>query len=761
MVQRLIDTVTSSEGFQKASAFLGGTSHVVRNGTATVVTNVQNAGASVDPNKPVKEDTINPIKNSEPYFQSIVKNPLEQYASFTQVWTLACLEPAQFNNPESYRKEGALKNIVLSSAGRFDAERVKTASGSPEFFIDDVEIVSVISPTQNVGNSQAISLNFKVYEPFSMGLFLQSLQTAARLSRYPNYISAPFVLKLEYLGYNDLGQVLSPTNNPYVSPKYFVLQLTRANFTVNEGGSQYEVTAVPYNHQAFNDVTTTVYKDISLESGETGTVAEVLSLGEKSLVAALNQIEQNLVKNGRIRVPDQYDIQFPSEASRFTRAAESSSGNNPASADPNSPKSKSIGGGGIVETTVDLDINPIGAANFGFSQATGGKYPFLKEDEALNEAGVFEKNGLRIDPQNRQFQFSQGQSILKIIERIITSSTHATDAQKPENKIDGFILYYRVDVQTELLEFDDLIGDYAKKITFRIVPYFVHESIFMNPNSVPSGYKELENRVVKNYEYIYTGQNVDVLNFEIKINNLFYVGMNPSPEDQNATDQDLATSGTSPDSANETRTAEGASPGAKFSNIGRPRPLPDPELLKENNSGGSGEKTVAIKVAEAFHRAFITGSSADLVSVDLEILGDPYWLSDSGIGNYFSRPTGVLSQITEDGSMSKDAAEVYVYLTFRTAADINEVTGLYNFPVVGNKSPFSGIYRVVKVESIFASGRFTQRLSCVRMIGQSQDFIDTPTEIVQTLTLNDQNKLAVEIGDEKPKPISVIDDEEG
>src|SRR6056300_1403318 len=63
--------------------------------------------AYTDPNKPL---TIK--KNLE----SVIKNPLEQFASFTPLWTLACLTREQFNDPRNYRNNpDALENIVFSS----------------------------------------------------------------------------------------------------------------------------------------------------------------------------------------------------------------------------------------------------------------------------------------------------------------------------------------------------------------------------------------------------------------------------------------------------------------------------------------------------------------------------------------------------------------------------------------------------------------------------------------------------------------------
>jgi hypothetical protein len=69
---------------------------------------------------------------------SIQLNPLEKFASYSPLWTMACLEPKQYNRPESYRNNPAdLKHIIMSSAGRFDDNRVQTSQGVPEFFINN------------------------------------------------------------------------------------------------------------------------------------------------------------------------------------------------------------------------------------------------------------------------------------------------------------------------------------------------------------------------------------------------------------------------------------------------------------------------------------------------------------------------------------------------------------------------------------------------------------------------------------------------
>jgi hypothetical protein len=106
-----------------------------------------------------------------------------------------------------------------------------------------------------------------------------------------------------------------------------------------------------------------------------------------------------------------------------------------------------------------------------------------------------------------------------------------------------------------------------------------------------------------------------------------------------------------------------------------------------------------------------------MVVVNMEILGDPYWLVDSGIGNHFSAAPAPTSQILDDGTMNYEAGNVFIYITFRTPADVNTLTGLYDFSIAGKESPFGGIYRVNKCENTFSDGNWKQKLKCLRMPG--------------------------------------------
>ena len=688
---------------------------------------------------------------------ALVKNPMEDFASVSVLWTLACLTPEQFNNPSSYRNSPKdLQHVVFSSGGRFDDQRVKTYFGTPEYYINNFQMNCIIGTNEKTGNSNAIKFTFDIYEPHSMGLLLQSMQNAAVKAGYISYLeNTPYVLRMDIQGYDEVGMIIKS-----VKAKFFTLKLVSMKFSVNEGGSNYKVEAIPYNHQGFADAMNTSYNDLKIYGDGKGDVADLLSTSKNSLVAVLNRNEEKLQKEGKIGEPDQYAIQFPKLASDWYSSAGDSKKLSKATVNPLEALKTVISGGATKEQDpATMPMNAIGTASLGFDQSRGGNQVFKRAgDQIDSKTGVVKRDTMTIDPKQRAFQFGQGQSLTAMINQIVLASDYAAKAIDPKNLTpEGYIKWFKLDVQIELLKYDPIVGDYAKKITYRVVPYYVHQSIFSNPSAAPVGYAELMKTVSKEYQYIYTGQNVDVLKFDININNLFYSGTNPKPENEAAQTANQDQGGTAEKKNKTTATGQGQAIESQGAQLGRARPKRDPRLL-EGFKGGSSDKSVEQNVAENFQQAFISGNSADLVTVDLEILGDPYWLVDSGMGNYFAGTAGPTSQITNDGTMNYEAGNVYIYLTFRTPADINETTGLYDFSVAGKESPFGGIYRVNMCENYFQDGFWKQKLKCLRMPGPQGPEANKTTEGNVVSKISKEGSSATELGKEEPPKSSPIAD---
>jgi hypothetical protein len=643
---------------------------------------------------------------------SVESNPLEKFATYNTLFTLAALSADEVNNPFLYRNTGFSEGqVVISSAGRYDELRARTSSGTPEYFINNFQMTQVLTGSPDTGSSTGVNMSFDVYEPYSMGLFLQSLQYASIQAGVTNYLDAPFCIKIEFVGFDDQG-------NSYidVSPKFYTVQLKRSTFSVSEGGSTYKFEAIPMNHAAFSDIANKVYSDVSLVGD---TVKEALVEGERSLVSVLNAFQIKTAGEIPGALPDKYEIHFPNT-----------------SADPIPGVDDEVDGGAVVSigsagsvaaksaknilTQESFTENTIGNASFNFQIDSAGNYVAPKASQVYDEiSGKVDLSKMTVDAKKRTFQYSQNTSITQIITNIIIESDYGKKNLKSENWDNGFIKWFRIDMQVQFLGNDTARNKKAKKLIIRIMPYRVHSSVFANPTSAPVGYPELTDKIVKQYDYIYTGQNNDLIKFDIQINNAFYTAIAPTSDGTGGrtTNRDINSAGNE-DIEKSTIETGTAGPETQFSPTGTPSAKPDPAASKKL-MGGSGNITTATDIATQFHKAFVD-NTVDLISINFDILGDSYWLSDSGVGGYIADadPT---SLSTADGAVNYEAGDSFVYLRFRSPIEPKEDNGDYLF-VDKADSPFSGIYKVIKVEHIVNDGVFKQSLKAIRMPLQASDF---------------------------------------
>jgi len=723
--------------------------------------------------KPKAKDDINDGKSSikQPNnvaggnglnLKSVLRNPMENFASVATLFTLASLTPQQFNNPSTYRyndklfteggsfSQGTVNGtefktksaVVFASAGRYDGQRQSTAYGVPEYYVNSFEMTGYVSATEKTGATNQFGFEFEIYEPYSMGIFLESLQNAALFAGYADYIDSPFLLKMDIKGWSETGEVITS-----IKPKYFVIKITEVKYSVTESGSVYTCSAFPYNNIGFQDTIDTLFYDVSIapRKNKPATVEELLADpgNPKSLVNILNKNEKELVSQKRYAIPDEYVIEFPEKSADWNLNKQKTE-NKRATVNPEKPSNKgprNLPSGSPVERK-SFGTNPIGKSSMGFQSSDGGNFTFSDEDYGYDsESGTVFRERMTINPAGRVFNFKQGQKLTETIVQVILSSKYAKDAVLDPNTLtpEGYIKWFRVDVQIEFLKYDYLIADFARRYTFRVVPFFVHSSVFKNPTSPGLGYAQLESKIVKQYDYIYTGQNTEVLGFDIKINNQFYAGVGATAEQFSSSMQSKDTSGIVEQGPKKIKTPEGtASKTPQF--LGKTKQKRDPALLSFMKSG-VGYEDVERKVAEAFHNAFLR--SGDLIEITMEIMGDTYWLVDSGFGGYFANTVNPTDQITEDGTANYEGTDTYIYINFRTPIDIDDAKGVFKFS--SRVSPFSGIYKVTKVISKFDDGSWKQDVTAFRMAGQSLEFAEN-IKTEKTSNLSKQFD-----GEEQPK----------
>lgn len=654
------------------------------------------------------------------------ENVLEQFASYSPLWTLACLTPGQFNNPYLYRgNPAALQNVVFSSAGRYGGKRVNILEGAPEYFVNNFSMRTQCAGAPSTGLSNMINISFEVYEPYSMGLFLQSLQAAAINAGYPSYNGTPYLLKLEFFGYRDDGSMFNPSE---LLTKYFVITFKDITFSTNEGGSTYKVEAVPGNSLGWVDSVQNMPIPINIAAKDGSvTVADLLAKGDNCLVAALNKHQEELVKGGQQQLADKFSVVFPVDFSDKVGLSDSLEFMNPDLAmffadEGEDNESTEVEAPEMFKDEEFIGDGPIGYSDMGFSPTTGGNYNFNDAGDVVDpKTGVITRDLMTIDPKARTFSFQKGAKIQNVISQVVLSSMYAKDAIKAENIVGGFIKWFRVDVQVQLGELDFKRGERSKKYIYRVMPYYVHHSVFKNPTAKADDTK-LKEIIAKEYNYIYTGKNNDVLKFDIQINNMFKQGM--LPMDPSKSESEVNTDGNAPsdEAGNKSSTGAGGDAG-QLTGTNNASAVPDPKAGKSATKGGYGAKSVEELVVAQMYNAVLNNGKrvgGDLVQIQLEILGDPYWISDAGLGNYVGDSYGdPMDQITPDLSMNYQGADTYLKIIFRTPVEpnlgVDGQGGLYKFQYGGLESPFSGVYKVLYCTSKFQDGHFKQVLECNRM----------------------------------------------
>ena len=702
-------------------------------------------------------------------------NSLRKFASYNNIFTFGAVSKTTYNSPNStYRSKGP--DVTIIKSGGTGNDQVKTslerAAGiTGEYFIEDVDIICLVTPNSKTQQTNATTISFNVTEPYSMGLFLQSLHIAAAKAGYTNYLEAVYLLQVEFIGYDDSGRSVKDAR----STRMFPLKLSNVEFDVTEAGSSYFVEAIPYHEIAMSDEVQMTPVTVDIQGA---TIAELLQTGPQSLSTILNTREQEQVQAGNKPVADEYVIMFPksmSSASSSPLGAATQALQGATTASAAEPGTEGAGGeedrnqklydqltgveGGEVPADFDAEIskvlgivvtrsqvgesiresaeseeniNAIGQSKIVKSYLDQGTQYFGRPgfvEDKENAPGIFQRGNIQISDEGRRINFAQGTRVQNIIEEVILLSEYARNFVTEQPDANGMKTWFRIESDVFLIPGNSNVaatGEGAKVYVYKVMPFQNHVARFTSPTSAPPGYLNLRRQAVKEYDYLYTGENDDIIDFNININAAFFTALNGDFGQLNANQITLGANGLviNPESP-----VHGASPGnstnSSTSGISATRPVP---TTNTGEAGSGPQNHPENAVARTFNDA-IVNSETDLVGIDFEIWGDPYYITDSGMGNYSASPTGSIN-LNSDGSMDYQSGEVDILINFRTPVDIRD-PGFMKFPAGGTKAvgAFSGLYQVIEVTNSWSENRFTQKLKTIRRRNQPEDTGISPIDI--------------------------------
>lgn len=747
---------------------------------------------------------------------AIKRNSLHQFASFNSIFTMSCLTRDEIAVPDETYRASQPQNIIFRSGGGAGQNKVTTEyediiGGKLEYFIDNVNVEALCVPNTKSRSTNATFVTFNVYEPYSMGLFLQTLQIAATLSGYQNYANAPFMLSVEFIGYDDDGDIIVTESGQNLR-RDIPLKLTNVTFDVDQGGTSYEVEALPWNEQAYLDDKTAIPVDVALKGD---TLQKLLQSGEQGLCTIINGHFEELRQAGQVIEAHEVVITFPQDIASSVNPPRRPT-NTDQGATTRSRGSSSKGGSGIFGAVLagvaggvisglangnslkDSFTGTIGGLVGGLDKSLGG---LLQNFKSGNVQGLFEsisgflgaqapqnfegflsmitgqiltkspigqqlsqiaqdpgslntigrskvingfteqgqvpmpETGQVYDKKNkvmtrakntvsndeRVFSYSSGTSLIKIIEDVILVSDWGKNLKERSPDENGMVPWFRIDAETYLKPNptqENVFGSDAQVSHYKVVEYMVHSSHFQRPGDPGLSYNGLRTNAIKEYSYIYSGENSDIIKFDINFKASFFQFLQP---DMGQGSIDAKTGGTQQNliqtkpeqlGMNTQRSGSNSSTGLATQVYVNSTSL--------QGGGGAGIDNSKTRWAKKFHDQILGSGSVDLVEVKLQIFGDPYFIVDTGMGNWTDQPDSLNE--TASGQIEYQRSECDIILNFRTPIDYNPETGGMIYPE--NTIPvsqFSGLYKVVAIENRFTGGTFTQELTLLRRRGQPED----------------------------------------
>jgi hypothetical protein len=644
-------------------------------------------------------------------------NPLDNYRSVTYNFILAALSPDMMKDPNQEWRKKPLKYIIASTRGKgvnaiqssvtapaaagkainqetgeeytpvsspqkqVDVGKLISAfnsesPGSYDLWIDNVDVDTIMAPTEQSGPALGTKVSFEVYEPYSINGLIEALHVGARAAGWDGYLNATFLLKIEFVGYPD-SEPLSTVKAKIINEKFIPILITGTDIDVTEQGTRYKVKAIPVNevaHSNFNRLT-------AARQMTGGTVGEVID----DLVKGLNEGIKDRAKKEKedSSIHDTYEIIFPKR---------------PDSGEAIDLKSK----------------NDISKAKISQPLKESNVYQFkdLKDKQDNPKGSDPDK---KYDPSNMIVQFPVDADIVDIITAVIRDSHYLKGIlEKIKDKAkegDGMIEYFQVIVNALPLKFDPTNNIHCYNYQYIVMPYKVHASKLLGQQYNKFEPKQFNNLVKRRYDYLYGGKNVDVLNFKLNFNNLFFQAANANQGNKPVSEHANAAA---PSGADQTKQPKDQAKGTSDSAVNTQGTRVSTQASGNDGRAGAAKDDPYWQLTYNAHQAIL--ESVSMLTGQLDIMGDPYYLCTSGMGNYIPKTKDIAT--TDDGEANFTQAPCVIKLNFRNPIDIGPFNegGFLKFQ--STLVPFSGLYQVINCHSKFSDGQFKQTLKLIRYSGQ-------------------------------------------
>ena len=673
---------------------------------------------TTEKSKTQKNDNAKKTKSPFTIFKYARPNKLHKFATYTPLWTLSALTQAEIQEPKIFwsrqphdiiirsagitnansthwrpniHNDGTLSSEVKKSLNKRAVEAMDKALNEykkqRDLYFESVKLNSLPPFNEDRPLTSVTRIEMVVNEPMGISL-LKRLRAAAANNGYADHVDAPYMLTLEFRGWNEKGQEMSKEEATPLK-RVIPIKIVNMQLEVSQNGTVYNLTAIPYNEFgylnrfAYLRTTGRLTKDAKLAD----TLQELQDLLNKQ-----NKDEKEY--HQLVYEPDEYVFKVHPDF-------------------------------GSEQLLINKTIGSI-----------------RMNDQHAHPAISHELN------QKLVGQIKQGDTVMTILtslmkmirgfgddifekwkESVTKTRSGSYDERNPNERAkmafgnDFYFNYFqiRTSVVPQKTKWDVIRKTHPKIITYYIEPHKINGYSLAIPG-VSVG-KEQIPFVYKNYNYIFTGENVDILDLNINYRVAYYQSklkninafnerriniVEPNKQVLSSSDESFA----GDDFLTKSEVAHATQVGTAMNGV----------------SGG---------IVDQFMDS-LTHPMADMVRVEMQILGDVAYMGmaqfmppsfkgktiidKDGDISYFRGHEGAVYNENMD-AYNPDVADPVVNLNFRFPTDRDTSTGLYELSNE-ESATFSGLYRVIKVDNNFEQGQFTQVLHMVRFLNQGDVVTD-------------------------------------
>ena len=685
-------------------------------------------------------DAIGTEKTKKKIIQNISDpNALFKYASYNYLFTLSALSDDEIRFPERFFGSTP-HDVIARSAGigantdngsdrqPLNADNLRALDkGGPrafkaafrsqevlrqnrDLYINNVTIENTPPYNEERRLTSVTQITMEIIEPYGLTL-IEKIRGAALNNNFLDHLDAPFLLEVDFTGFDENGKPMQDPEARNLKRK-IPIKITGVDISIQAGGVQYTVTAVPYNEFGFFNNFSYLRTTASLILPLRSQVKDVL----KAFEDILNNMTTDEQKRQIVEYADTYKITidpkcFPEEK-----------------LDKDLLKQFDL---------LDQEETTFSPHRRGRStQTREARINFAKLTDKMNIIKILEN----IMKCNRKMNFMKYEDFRSKLNA--KGDDAKLNYQQGFDPLDEKFYYTYFKIETQILpditRFDTKRGKNPKTVKYHISPFKLHAMSYARPG-VPTG-KAMEPFVYKTYNYIFTGENVDILNLDLNYKYAYYLSKLKDIDG----DRDDTFAGVGQSIGEDRYSGD-----KKFFTDGN---LHLTEELSPAKSEG-GNPTLATDKEFESYLDRISNPTADMVDIQMQVLGDPAWigqsqyimpnLKDNGDGTAVKLNTNIYAGGADNiwdpvrRCYNPERGMPVIQLNFKTPSDVDDKKGIYEMPK--GQAEFNGLYRVYKVVNEFNEGAYTSTLHMARFNEQG---IEVGDPVVEKSLINVNGQVA-------------------